>query len=371
MNIITSPPDQKTIGVAIAGLGFGEKVHLPALYKNKNLNPVALWHPREARLKTACDKYHLKGHQNWSNIINDPQIDAIIIATPPEIRYELAIEALSAGKHLLLEKPVAITSDEIISIQKLALRNRLSVAVDFEYRAVPIFMQLKNMLDKNIIGTPWLIKLDWLMSSRADESRAWNWYSESTKGGGVIGALGTHAFDLLHWLFGETRSVTGKTVTAIRNRPFHSENQLKEVTSEDICLAQLEMSGISSDLHLPAQVTLSSVSRNGRGCWLEIYGSQGSLILGSDNQKDYVHGFSLWLAEKGKKIVSIKAEKELLFDKTWEDGRIAPVARVQSWWSNSIIHRTPMIPGLTEGLLSQKVCERIKESSSSKMTLSL
>ncbi len=75
--------------------------------------------------------------------------------------------------------------------------------------------------------------------------------------------------------------------------------------------------------------------------------------------------------EKGKKVISIEAEKELLFEKTWEDGRVAPVERVQSWWANSIIQRTPMIPGLTEGLLSQKVCEKIKESSSSKMTLSL
>ncbi len=371
MDIRSTELKQKSIGIGVAGLGFGEKVHLPALYANSLLNPIALWHPKSQKLENACNKHNLKGHLNWSSMINDPQIEGIIIATPPEIRYKLAIEALKAGKHLLLEKPVALTSTEIIDIQKLAMKNKLSVAVDFEYRAVPIFLQLKSLLKKNIIGTPWLIKLDWLMSSRADETREWNWYSEKEKGGGVIGALGTHAFDLLHWLFGSTKYVTGKTFTAIKERPFHSNDELKKVTSEDICLAQIEMAGLSADLHIPAQVTLSSVSRQGRGCWLEIFGSKGTLILGSDNQKDYVHGFGLWFAEKGQNLVSIKADRKYHFVKTWEDGRIAPVARVQSWWAESIFKRSPMIPGLAEGLLSQKVCERIKESSDSGMNLSL
>ncbi len=361
----------KPIRVGLAGLGFGEKVHLQALYANKNLEPISLWHPREERLEIACNKYNLRGYVDWRNMINDPDLDAIIIATPPEIRFQLATEALETGKHLLLEKPVAITCNEIKLMQQMAMRNKISVAVDFEYRAVPIFMHLKNLINRNVIGTPWLIKLDWLMSSRADENREWNWYSQSEKGGGVIGALGTHAFDLLHWLFGQTKNVTGKTITAIKSRPYGEDKQLKEVSSEDICLAQLEMSGLSSNLQIPAQVTLSSVSRHGRGCWLEIFGSEGTLILGSDNQKDYVHGFRLWFSKKGNKPVPIEPDKELLFDKTWEDGRIAPVARVQSWWAESIINGVPMIPGLAEGLLSQKVCDLVKESSNSKMTLNL
>ena len=64
------------------------------------------------------------------------------------MRFSLAIEALKSGKHLLLEKPIALKSDEILEIQRLAIDKKLTVAVDFEYRAVPLFMQAKKLLEE-------------------------------------------------------------------------------------------------------------------------------------------------------------------------------------------------------------------------------
>ena len=69
---------------------------------------------------------------------------------------------------------MALHADQVAELQRLAIKKRLSVAVDFEYRAVPLFMQAKRLLDQGIVGTPWLVKLDWLMSSRANSSRPWN-----------------------------------------------------------------------------------------------------------------------------------------------------------------------------------------------------
>ncbi len=360
------------INVALAGLGFGEKVHLPALYNSQELQPVGIWHPREERLGEVIKHNNdLQAYSDWSSLTNDQTIDAVIIATPPEHRFRLASEALYAGKHLLLEKPVALNSQEIMELQRIAIRKKLSVAVDFEYRAVPLFMKARRILEDNLIGTTWLVKLDWIMSSRADENREWNWYSQKEKGGGVIGALGTHAFDLLHWLFGPTIQVKGSTSTSINQRFSPVDNKMKQVTSEDICLAQLNLSDMHSNSIIPAQVTLSSVSRHGRGCWLEVYGENGTLILGSDNQKDYVHGFGLWYAEKGKKLSSIKPDDGLTFEKTWEDGRIAPVKRIQTWWAESINNGFPMIPGLNEGINSQKVCEKVIDSANSGMSIKL
>ena len=60
--------------------------------------------------------------------------------------------------------------------------SNLSVCVDFEYRAVPLFLQTKKIIDENILGKIYLIKLDWLMGSRSDPKRAWNWYSLKEKG---------------------------------------------------------------------------------------------------------------------------------------------------------------------------------------------
>ncbi|WP_353292682.1 Gfo/Idh/MocA family oxidoreductase [Synechococcus sp. M16CYN] len=345
------------IGVAIAGLGFGEKVHLPALESNPDLKAVALWHPRRERLDLACTLSGLNGYDSWDALVADPDVDAVIIATPPAPRFDLALQALHAGKHLLLEKPIALHVDQAMELQRLALQQRLSVAVDYEYRAVPLFMQAERLLRAGAIGTPWLVKLDWLMSSRADAGRGWNWYSDRSAGGGVIGALGTHAFDILAWLIGPVGSVQALNKVSIGKRP-GLDGRMVSVDAEDVSLIQttLQWEG-SSVCSVPAQITLASVARNGRGCWFEVYGSEGSLILGSENQKDYVHGFTLWHAASGESLRHIQPDTDLAFSTTWSDGRVAPVARVQSWWAQSIYSGKPMVPGLMEGIASRLCCD--------------
>lgn len=73
---------QSPIGVAIAGLGFGEAVHLPAMEVNPDLRPVALWHPRQERVDQACSRHGLQGTTDWEALLADPAVDAVIIATP-------------------------------------------------------------------------------------------------------------------------------------------------------------------------------------------------------------------------------------------------------------------------------------------------
>ena len=352
----SSPSAHHPIGVAIAGLGFGEAVHLPALETVPGLEAVALWHHRQERLDQACSQSGLKGHASWTSLLNDSRIEAVIIATPPAPRYELAMQALKAGKHLLLEKPVALNAQQVADLQRESISRGLSVAVDFEYRAVPLFQQTARLLEQGAVGQPWLVKFDWLMSSRADPQRAWNWYSQANQGGGVLGALGTHAFDTLAWLIGSVGEPQTVTCTAINQRP-DTAGLMQPVDAEDIALINVNLSSHQGET-VPAQVALSSVARNGRGCWIEIYGSEGSLVLGSENQKDYVHGFSLTMQRDGEAPRNVQPDEDLRFPTTWSDGRVAPVARVQSWWAESIRSGRPMVPGLAEGLASQVACDQ-------------
>ncbi|MFZ9850829.1 MAG: Gfo/Idh/MocA family protein [Vulcanococcus sp.] len=352
------PSSPRPLGVAIAGLGFGEKVHLPALRDCPLTEPVALWHPRRERLDQACTASGLPGFTAFEALLADPRVDALVIATPPEPRYALAEAAIAAGKHLLLEKPVALDADQIEALQRQAIAAGVCVAVDFEYRAVPAFQQLKALLASNPVGTPWLVKLDWLMGSRADASRAWNWYSQRAAGGGVLGSLGTHAFDTLHWLLGPSRSVSASRSLAIPHRPLaDGSGRLAAVDAEDIALLQLELETASGQ-RLPAQVSLAAVTRPGRGYWIEIYGSEGSLVLGSPNQADYVHGFSLQRATAGGSLQELAPAAELAYARTWPDGRIAPVRRLIEWWAEAAHEGRPMVPGLAEAVLSQRVCDR-------------
>ncbi len=356
--------------IAIAGLGFGESVHIPASVSNKNIELVGLWHPRPERLKEACNEHKLRAYDTWDDLVNDSNIDGIIIATPPAPRYELALEAIKAGKHLLLEKPICLNSDEVKELHRNALQRNLKIAVDYEYRAVPLFMQAKRIINSKKLEEPYFVKLDWLMSSRANPDRPWNWYSDKDSGGGVLGALGTHAFDMIHWLIGPTHSLSAINSTSIKERVCTQSKSTRKVTSEDVSISQLQIKTINNNL-IPVQVNLSAVTQQSRGFSLEIYGSNGTLVLSSDNQSDYVHGFGLWYSTKGKVLKNIQPDADISFSKIWTDGRIAPVARIQSWWAQSIKEGTPVIPGLAEGLASQKVCDKIKESNSIGMKLEI
>ena len=158
----------KKLKIAIAGLGFGKKVHLEALKESDYLTPVAIYH-YETKQKSILEKETgLEFFHNWEELVKSPKIDGIIIATPPESRFKLAKQALENNKNLLLEKPVSISSSEIEELQRISLIDNLSVCVDFEYRAVPLFLQAKKIIDENILGDIYLVKLDWLMGSRSD-----------------------------------------------------------------------------------------------------------------------------------------------------------------------------------------------------------
>ena len=167
-----------------------------------------------------------------------------------------------------------------------------------------------------------------------------------------------------------TRRVYANLSTSIKKRPRPNDLELFEVTSEDICIANIEIANYSNNL-IPCQVSLSSVSKNGRGFSLEVYASEGSLFLRSENQKDYVHGFSLKFSNIEENECNLPADPHFNFEKTWTDGRIAPVKRIHDLWAESINNQTPVIPGLSEGLRSQRVCEAIRKSSESGISIKI
>lgn len=359
-------PPAPPLRVAVAGLGFGRKVIVPALRATASTTVTALWHPDPQKVAAAAQAEEVQGFSEFSALLEDNHVDAVVIATPPMVRAGLARQAMAAGKPVMLEKPVALSAAEARQLRIQALQSELICGVDFEYRAVPLFQQLAALVQQGVIGQPWLVKLDWLMSSRADPGRPWSWYARRDQGGGVVGALGVHAFDLLIWLFGPVASVQAKLSTAITARPDPASGWLRNCDAEDVALIQLTFTRGGM-----AQVTLSSVTCNGRGMWLELYGSDGQVMLGSSNQKDYVHGFTMQVARCGGSLEPQQEESAYGFPRTWPDGRIAPVARLLDWWATAVGEGRPMIPGLAEGLASQVVADAVQKASATAMAVEM
>jgi predicted dehydrogenase len=95
---------------------------------------------------------------------------------------------------------------------------------------------------------------------------------------------------------------------------------------------------------------------------VEVYGDRGTLILGSDHQKDYVHGFRLWASEAGEPLTEVEIPQRLEFPKTYADGRLAPFIRIVDCFVEAIERGESLTPSLREGLYSQLLMDLTHQS---------
>jgi predicted dehydrogenase len=353
-----SPESGAPIGVAVIGTGFGQKVHIPGLKAHHRTEVVAVYHRDPAKAKAIAAAHQIAiASSDLGELLALPQVQGVSISTPPFLHHEQAKVALLAGKHVLLEKPTSLNVQEARELQALAQSQQRVVNLNFEFRCVPAWMQFAELLRQNYVGQPRLVKVDWLVSSRADASRPWNWYAQRQFGGGVLGAIGSHAFDYIHWLFGPIACLSARFSVAVPQRPDPISNTLKPVDAEDSALIQLELANGT-----PVQISLSAATYQGRGHWVEVYGDQGSLIVGSGNQADYVHGFGLWGSQRGADLQPLEIPALLEFPTTFPDGRIAPFVRIVDRWVQGIDQQQAIAPSLAEGVYSQLLMDLAHES---------
>ncbi len=357
----------KPLGVAVVGTGFGQKVHIPGFKEHAKTEVVAVYHRDIAKAQAIATEQNIPNAcSRLADVLALPGVDAVSIATPPFLHYPMATDVLNAGKHLLMEKPTTLNAQEAQSLADLAEKNGLVTAMDFEYRFVPAWQYLHQLLTEGYVGKPYLVKIDWIMQSRADKTRPWNWYAQKSQGGGALGALGSHSFDYIPWLLGPVKQLSAKLTTAITERIEPESGETRPVDADDSCLITLELMDGT-----PVQLALSSVSRNGRGHWLEVYGDRGTLVLGSANQKDYVHGFQLKGGLAGEALSDMPIPKRFDFEQNYMDGRLAPFMRVVDNWVTGIELGRPLSPSIAEGLASQRLMDLTHQSNETGRWVSL
>lgn len=351
--------NQAKIGVAVVGTGFGQAIHIPGFQHHPRTEVVAVYNRDLGKAKAIADAHKIPyAYNQLEKILALPEVEAVSISTPPFLHYEMGMMVLEAGKHLLLEKPMNRLAQETKELYHLALKKNLVAIADFEFRFIPAWQLLAEYLQQGYVGQTRLIKIDWLVTSRANPERSWNWYSLKDKGGGALGAVGSHAFDYINWLFGPVQRLCATLTCAIKERPDPTaEGELKPVDADDTCLIMLELADGT-----PCQLSISSVTYQGRGHWVEVYGDRGTLVLGSDNLKDYVHGFKLLAAPAGKSLVEVEIPTRLAFPQVFTDGRLAPFIRVVDRFLESIDAGESLVPSLQEGVYSQLLMDLTHQS---------
>jgi predicted dehydrogenase len=169
-------------------------------------------------LDKAKDFAHRHGVEKYMDnpeeLINDPEIDAVYIATPPQHHLAYALKVAAANKICCVEKPMAVNFEECSKMLKAFESKKLPLFVAYYRRTLPRFLKVKEWIDKEKIGT--IRHIHWSLCQPPNSTDLLDFYNWRTDNiiapGGYFDDLASHGLDLFHFLLGEFESASGQKI---------------------------------------------------------------------------------------------------------------------------------------------------------------
>lgn len=202
------------LGVAVIGCGAIHNVHVDAILNNGMGRILWFVDIREERAKASAEKHGAKWCTDYHKALADPEVDVVHICTPHYLHAQMAIDAVNAGKHVFVEKPVAINLEMAQLMGKAAKENNRLITTCFQNRYNPTSVKAKEIIDSGDLGKVVGIKglVTWYRDADYYTSSGWRG-SFATEGGGVLINQSIHTMDLLQWLAGEIEYIQGNVST--------------------------------------------------------------------------------------------------------------------------------------------------------------
>jgi len=204
----------KSINWGIIGCGDVTEVKSgPAFNKVPNSRLVAVMRRDATKAKDYAKRHGVeKWYNNADDLISDPDVNAIYIATPPLNHEAYAIRAMEAGKPVYLEKPMAINSAAAEKIERVAKTTGAKISIAHYRRQQPLFLNVKELLEQKAIGEVRLVDLKMLQPHQSEiiTKTETNWRIDpSVSGGGLFYDLAPHQLDLMFYFFGRPKKISG------------------------------------------------------------------------------------------------------------------------------------------------------------------
>lgn len=333
------------IRIGIVGTNYGRTVQLPAFRADPRCEVVALAASDAGRAAEIARGAGVpKGHGDWRTLVEDPDIDAVAIATMPRLQSQIALGALELGKPVFAEKPMAGDLAAARDMLRRAEASGLATVVDFNFHQIAAWQRAKEMLDGGAVGALRHLTIHWHVESRALQMRMRNWKTLGENSGGVLGNFISHCFHYIEWF------------------------------CEPIMGLQARIGGLAGDTELETSVamamtlragalvslSMSCASHAGLGHRIEFFGEDGTLVLHNPGP-DYMRGFALLHARRPEAaFASIPVSDPA--DAAYPDGRIAPVSRLAKIFFDAIERRTTAKPGFAEGYRVQRLIDAARRS---------
>ena len=203
--------------VCIVGCGAISGNHAAALQKTDEANLVAVCDINRERADKLAEKYNVKVYYDYAEVLADDSIDSVHICTPHYLHTDMAIAALEKGKFVFLEKPVAISTEQLDRLIEVEKKHPGKLAVCFQNRTNPCVVTLKKEmenLEENGAFKGSKAVLTWHRTAEYYAMDAWRGKWE-TEGGGLLINQAVHTLDLLCYLSGDANAVMGTMATKV------------------------------------------------------------------------------------------------------------------------------------------------------------
>lgn len=322
--------------LGLAGLNFGTKVILPALEGIPGFRLAAVCARDPVKACAVAQKWKIpKVETNYKKLALDPELDALILALPPDIQVRLISHAAKAGKHLFCEKPLAHNLRAGRRALRVVRNAKVRHGIDFLFTEIPAWRALARLLRKGRIGRPLRAVYRWRIRRGRGPLPSGSWKMHATRGGGLAGNFLCHVFHNLEFLLG----------------PVHGPAEARHQDDRCCRFSVRVGAGVQVDVHL--EIRTAGLSRHA----IRIFGTKGELGLCQRGQ-DYARGFFLRHRLMGRQ----NSFRRIPVLSSWQggDGRIRPVRALLRRFQNAIRSGKEMRPNLEDAGRIQAYLEQFR-----------
>jgi UDP-N-acetyl-2-amino-2-deoxyglucuronate dehydrogenase len=259
---------QTPIRFGIIGAGMIAKYHAQAIANTEGAELVALCREDANKAAEAAAAFGVPCETSVDALLARPDIDAICICTPSGQHAEQTLAALKAGKHVLVEKPMALSVADADAMIALSKEKNLALGIALQRRTAPEFKKVRSAIDQGALGKITLgsISIPYLRTQAYYDSAAWRgtW---ALDGGGVLMNQGIHLLDILLWYMGDPIEVHAYTNT-----------QRYNIEVEDTLSASLRFANGAL-----ASIIATTTAEPGFPHRVEVYGEKGGVQIEGEN----------------------------------------------------------------------------------------
>lgn len=372
----------RLLGVAMIGYAFMGKAHSNAWRNVASFFDVPAFEQKvlvgrdAGSVAEAAAKYGwAESATDWRSVIERDDIDIVDICAPGWMHAEIAIAALEAGKHVLVEKPLANTLGEAEAMTAAVAKARASGVqsmIGFNYRRVPALALARELIAEGRLGTLRHVRAAYLQDWLSDAESPMTWrLRKETAGSGALGDIASHAIDQIQYLTGQTiTEASGLLKTFVAQRP--GPDGLEDVTVDDTVWATFWLTG-----DMGASVEASRVATGRKNdLQIEVYGTGGALTFSLENLNELNFLDATAPArEQGFRRILVNEPEHPYLEAWWPQGHIIG-------WEHTFTHQIRDFllaidsgevpsPSFEEGLQVQHILAAVEESANNKSTLTL